>query len=146
MNIIHKNKKALFDYEIIEKYEAGIVLIGQEVKSIKLNQIDLKGSYVIPRKNELYLIGCHVPPYQPLNIKDYFPERDRKLILRKKEIQYLIGKSKQKGLTLVPLKVYTRGALIKIEIGVARGKKAPDKRDTIKKRDIDLDLKRSLKE
>ncbi|MDD4062630.1 MAG: SsrA-binding protein, partial [Candidatus Pacebacteria bacterium] len=94
---------------------------------------------------ELYLIGCHVPAYQPKNIEDYSPERPRKLLLKKKEIDYLIGKSRQGGLTLIPLKVYTSKALIKVEIGVAKGKKLVDKREGIKKREIDRNLKRSLK-
>ncbi len=145
MKILSQNKQATFLYHIVEKFDAGIVLIGQEVKSIKLGQINLKGSYIVAKGNELYLIGCHVPAYQPKNIEDYSPERPRKLLLKKKEIDYLIGKSRQGGLTLIPLKVYTSKALIKVEIGVAKGKKLVDKREGVKKREIDRNLKRSLK-
>ncbi len=145
MKPISENKKAYFEYEILEKIEAGIVLNGQEVKSIKSGNINLKGSYVVPKDGEIYLIGCHIPPYQPKNVEDYSPERPRKLLLRKKEIGSLIGKSKEKGLTLIPLKVYTRKGFIKIEVGVAKGKKVADKRESIKKKEIDRDLRRSLK-
>jgi len=145
MKILASHKKALFDYEILEKFEAGLVLIGQEVKSIKNSQISLKGAYVVPKENELFLIGAHVPAYQPKNISDYNPERTRKLLLKKKEIDYLIGRSKEKGLTLIPLRVYTRNGLIKVEVGVAKGRKSFDKRDLIKKRDIDKRIKQSLR-
>ena len=145
MKVISQNKQATFLYHIIEKFDAGIVLIGQEVKSIKLGQINLKGSYVIVEGNDLYLVGCHIPPYQPKNIENYSPDRPRKLLLKRKELNYLIGKSRQGGLTLIPLKVYTSKALIKVEIGVAKGKKLVDKREGIKKREIDRNLKRSLK-
>ncbi len=145
MKILSDNKKAYFEYDITDKFEAGIVLNGQEVKSIKSGNINLKGSYVVPKNDEIYLIGCHIPPYQPKNVEDYSPERPRKLLLNKKEINRLIGSSKEKGLTLIPLKVYTRKGFIKIEVGVARGKKRADKRESIKKRDIDRDLQRSLK-
>ena len=145
MKILANNKKAFFEYEIIDKIEAGIVLIGQEVKSIKAGSISLKGSYVVPKDGEIYLIGSHIPPYQPKNLEDYSPERSRKLLLKKKEINRLIGISKEKGLTLIPLKVYTRKGLVKIEVGVGKGKKRFDKREAIKRRDIDRDLQRSLK-
>lgn len=145
MKILSTNKKAYFEYNILEKIEAGIVLIGQEVKSIKSGNISLKGSYVVPKDGEMYLVGCHIPPYQPKNVENYSPERPRKLLLKKKEIAKLIGKSKEKGLTLIPLKVYTKKAFIKIEIGIAKGKKVADKRESIKKREIDRDIRRSFK-
>jgi SsrA-binding protein len=145
MSLLAKNKKAYFDYDVLEKFEAGLVLIGQEVKSIKKGSITLKGSYIIPRNNELFLVGCHVPAYQPKNIADYQPDRSRKLLLKKKEIEYLIEKSQEKSLTLIPLKVYTMKGFIKIEIAVGRGKKKFDKRDSLKKKDIDKKLKKSLK-
>jgi SsrA-binding protein len=145
MKLLAENKNARFNYEILEKIEAGIVLIGQEVKSIKLGHMSLKGSYVVVKGYELFLIGSYISPYQAKNIKDYNPERDRKLLLKKKEINYLIGKSKEKNLTLVPLKVYTRGSFITIEIAVSRGKKLIDKRSAIKKREIDRKIHRSLK-
>ena len=146
MTTLADNKKAYYNYEILEKFEAGVVLIGQEVKSIKSGRINLAGSYVVIRDEEVYLIGCHVPPYQPKNAPpDYNPERSRKLLLKKVEIKYLIGKSKQKSLTLVPLKVYTKKGKIKLEFGLTKGKKKADKRETIKKREIRKEMERELK-
>ncbi|KPJ56272.1 SsrA-binding protein [Parcubacteria bacterium DG_74_2] len=147
MKIIAKNKKAYFDYEILEKFKAGMVLIGTEVKSIKTGHISLKGSYVVIDKNgEVWLIGAEIPAYQPQNApKDYISSRSRKLLLKKSEIKYLIGKSKQKGLTLAPLMVYTEKGNIKLEFGVAKGKKKIDKREAIKKREAQREIKRKLK-
>lgn len=145
MKPLSENKKAYFDYEILEKYDAGISLIGQEVKSIKQGHMSLTGSYVVIRGGEAFLLGAHVPPYQPKNAPaDYDPQRSRKLLLKKEEINYLIGKTKEKGLTLVPLKVYTLKSNIKIEFGVARGKRQKDKRETIKKRETEREMKREL--
>jgi len=147
VKVLAENKKAYFNYEILEKFEAGISLIGQEVKSIKLGHINLAGSYVVIDKNsEVFWIGAKVPPYQPNNAPaDYSPERSRKLLLKKKEINYLIGKSRQRGLTLIPLKVYTKNAKIKLEFGIGKGKKEIDKREIIKKRETDKDIERELK-
>jgi len=146
MKIITENKKAYYKYAILEKFEAGIVLIGQEVKSIKLGRISLRGSYVVFKDNELYLIGAHIPPYQPKNApSDYNPERSRKLLLTKPEIKHLIGKSKEKSLTLVPLKVYTRKGKIKIEFAIVKGKKKVDKRELIKKRETEREIRRVIK-
>jgi SsrA-binding protein len=145
MKVLSENRKAYFNYTILEKFEAGIVLVGQEVKSIRAGRLNLAGSYVVLRNGNAYLIGCQIPPYQPLNIQgEYNPERSRRLLLNKSEIQYLIGKSNQKGLTLVPLKMYTKAGRIKLEIGVAKGKKTADKRETIRKRETERDLKREL--
>lgn len=152
MKILGQNKKAYFSYEILETFEAGISLIGQEVKSIRSGRINLKGSYVVLKQlqksktPEVSLVGANIPPYQPKNApKDYNPERSRKLLLKKSEIKYLIGKIKQKGLTLVPLKVYTKKGKIKIEFGVAKGKKKIDKRELIKKRDVERRIRKELK-
>ena len=147
MKVLAENKKAYFNYQILEKIEAGISLIGQEVKSIKSGRISLKGSYVVIDKNsEVFLIGANIPPYQPKNApSDYRPDRSRKLLLKKKEIKYLIGKSKEKGLTMMPLKVYTRKGKIKVEFGVGKGKKEFDKRESIKKRQIEREIDRELK-
>jgi len=146
MKVLSENKKAYFNYIILEKIEAGLALIGQEVKSIKTGRINLAGSYVSLNNNELFLVGAHIPPYQPKNSPpDYLPERPRKLLLKKSEIKYLIGKTKEKGLTLVPLKVYTKKAKIKLEFGVAKGKKKADKRETIKKRTLSKEIERELK-
>ena len=146
MKILAENKKAYFNYELLEKLEAGIVLIGQEVKSIKLGRMNLAGSYVVLRNQELFLIGAKVPPYQPKNAPpDYNPERSRKLLLRKSETKHLIGKVREKGLTLMPLKVYTKGDKIKLEFAAAKGKKKADKREIIKKRESDREIQRALK-
>lgn len=146
MAILAKNKKAYFNYEILEKFEAGMVLIGQEVKSIRLGRMSLRGSFVVIKNNEIFLIGANIPPYQPKNApKDYDPERSRKLLLKKAEIRRLIGKIKERGLTLVPLKAYTKKRLIKIEFGIAKGKKKSDKRQVIKKRESEREIKRELK-
>ena len=146
MKVLSENKKAYFNYSILEKFEAGLVLIGQEVKSIKGGRINLAGSYVVFKDNEPYLIGANVPPYQPKNAPaDYNPERSRKLLLKKSEIKYLIGKTKQKGLTLIPLRVYTKKGKIKLEFGIAKGKKKADKREVIKKRETEREMDRELK-
>lgn len=147
MKEITKNKKAFFNYEILEKLMAGISLLGLEVKSIKSGRISLKSTYVVLRNEEAFLIGANIPPYQPKNApKDYNPERSRKLLLKKSEIKYLIGKTKQKGLTIVPLRVYNIRGKIKLEIGLVKGKKKFDKRRIIKKREGEREIRRILKE
>ena len=148
MKVILENKKALFDYSILEKFKAGIVLQGQEVKSIKTGKMGLKGSFVIVKESpsEVFLIGANVPPYQPKNTpSDYDPQRSRKLLLRKSEIKQLIGKAKKKGLTMIPLKVYTDKGKIKIEFGIAKGKRKIDKRVQIKKRETEREIQRAMK-
>lgn len=145
MKVLAENKKAYFNYQILEKFEAGIALIGQEVKSIKSRGVSLAGSYVTVKDEELFWVGAKIPPYQPKNaLPDYNPERLRKLLLKKSEIKYLIGKSKQKGLTMVPLRVYTKDGRIKLEFGIAKGRKKPDKRELIKKREAEREIKREL--
>ncbi len=146
MRIFAENKKAYFNYEILEKFEAGLVLIGTEVKSIRSGRLNLAGSYVIIRGEEPYLIGATIPPYQPKNAPaDYDPEKPRKLLLNKKEINYLIGKTKERGLTLIPLKVYTKNAKIKLEFGIGKGRKKIDKREIIKKREVKREIEKELK-
>ena len=141
-----KNKKAYFDYEILEKFEAGIVLAGQEVKSIKANKMSLAGSYVVLRENEAYLINAAIAPYQPQNNpKNYEPTRSRKLLLHKSEIRYLTGKAQERGLTLIPLRVYTNKGKIKLEFGLGRGRKKVNKKDLIAKREVERDMQRELK-
>jgi len=140
------NKKAYFNYEVLEKIEAGIELLGFEVKSLKGGQGSLDGSHVTIRGNEAFVINMHIPPYQPANTpKDYDPLRNRKLLVTKKEIEALGEAEGQKGLTIVPLSVYNKGRKVKIEIAVVRGKKKYDKRESIKKRDTDREIRRSLK-
>ena len=146
MSTLAYNKRASYDYEILEKYEAGLVLLGHEVKSIKTGHISLKGSYVTAKtengKTEFYLTNAHIPLYKHAStIIDYDPERPRKLLLSKKEISRLIGKKKEQGLTLVPIKVYTKHSLIKMEFGIGKGKKMIDKRESIKKREMDRSIR-----
>jgi SsrA-binding protein len=145
MKILSENRKASYDYNILEKFEAGLVLFGQEVKSIKTGHINLSGSYVVIRDLEPFLIGVKVPPYQPNNVgADYNEGRERKLLLNKKEIDYLASKAKQKGFSLVPLKIYEKSGRVKLEFGLAKGKKKYDKKEAIKKRDIDRDIRTEL--
>lgn len=152
MDVLVKNRKALFNYEILEKFKAGIVLQGQEVKSIKTGRMSLRGSFVVLKRSasgehpELFLIGANIPAYQPKNAPgDYEPQRARKLLLTKAEIKQIIGKARQKGLTMVPLKVYTEKGKIKLDFAIVRGKKKTDKREVIKKREAEREIKRALK-
>ena len=145
MKVLSTNKKAFFDYEIIEGLEAGIVLLGTEVKSAKEGKINLKDAFVKIMNGEAYLLNCHISPYSHGNITNHDPTRTRKLLLHKKELNKLIGKSKEKGLTLVPLKMYLKGNKIKVEIALAKGKKIYDKRESIKKKDLSREIKRELK-
>lgn len=145
-NILSENKKALFDYEVLEKYQAGIVLTGQEVKSIKNKRMNLHGSFVVLKDNEVFLLNASVPPYQPNNLFiEYNPQRSRKLLLQKSEINELIGKSRQKGLTIVPLKVYNHKGKIKVEFALAKGKRKVDKREKIKTREAQREIDRAIK-
>lgn len=144
------NKRAHFDYEIGETYEAGLVLFGHEVKSVKTGHISLKGAFVTHKQGEkapeLYLTNAHIPLYKRLlPDSNYNPERPRKLLLHKKQIAKLIGKKQEQGLTLVPIKIYTKHNLIKLEFGIGRGKKKYDKREDIKKRDVERDLRKTEK-
>jgi len=143
---IVENKKAHFDYEILEKFEAGIVLYGYEVKAVKNGNISLKGAFVTFHNNEAFLTGAHIGKYkQAGGIKDYDPERSRKLLLKNKEIRYILGKKDEKGLTIVPTKVYIKHSKIKLEIAVGKGKKQYEKKEKIKSRDIERDIRRTLK-
>ncbi len=146
--IIAKNRKAFYNYKILDKLEAGIVLSGPEVKAIKTGNVSLKGSYVnINKKNEPYIINLHIGPYKPANQgKEYNPTKPRKLLLKRKQINSLIGKIKQKGISVIPLKIYSKSGIIKLEIGVAKGKRKKDKRQTIKKRETQRKINRHLKQ
>lgn len=149
MGTIASNKKACHDYEILQTFEAGIILSGPEVKSVKAGNINLSGGYInIDAYGTPWLLNIHIAPYAPAFSvqQNYDPDRKRKLLLHKKEIVSLIGKMKIKRLTLVPLKAYTKKGLIKIEIGLVRGKKKWDKRETIKKREVKTKIKRALKQ
>lgn len=141
------NSKASFDYEILETIEAGLVLHGHEVKSIKTGKISIKGSYVKIINNEAWLIGATISPYQVKNMPDdYNTQRSVKLLLTKKQIDTLIGTSQAHGLTLVPLKLYDKKNRIKLLVGIARGKKKYDKRETIKKRDMNRARQRGIED
>ncbi len=141
------NKKAGFNYEIAETYSAGIELFGFEVKSLRKSQGSLEGSHVSVRGNEAYIIGMFIPPYQEKNTPpEYDPRRNRRLLLSKKEILDLLKTEGVKGLTIVPLTVYNKGTKIKLDIGIAKGKKKFDKRETLKKRDAYRDAERDLKD
>lgn len=151
--VYSENKKAYYDYEILEKYEAGLILIGQEVKSIKNGRANLSGSYVVANPsaslrtnpNELWLVGVRIPPYQPKNApENYNPEQSRKLLLNKKEINYLARRVNERGFSLIPLKIYERNGRIKLEFGLARGKKKYDKKEKIKKKDLERQIKKGL--
>lgn len=139
------NKRALFDYEILETLEAGIELKGFEVKSMKNGRVQITGSYAIPRGRELYLIGGDIPAYQPHNApQDYDSKRPRRLLLNKNELQHLYGKLKEKGLTAIPLELYTKGkrGFIKIKIGIGRSRKKHDKRELLKKRETEKEIRK----
>lgn len=146
-DILADNKKAYFNYNILEKFEAGISLLGTEVKSIRAGRMGLKGAYVvINANNEVSLIGANISPYQPKNApQDYRPDRSRKLLLKKKEIDYLIGKSHQKGLTFIPLRAYNKKGKIKLEFGIGKGKREFDKREVVKDRDTKREIEREMK-
>ena len=146
IKIITQNKKAWHDYFIDEKYEAGIELYGTEVKSIRGGGINLKDSYCQVTGGELYVIGIHVSPYEHGNIFNREPLRDRRLLMHKKEIMKLQGLITQKGYTLVPLQVYFKGSRLKVEVGLCRGKKLYDKRDSIAKAESDREIERRLKD
>ena len=146
MKVLTENRKSTYNYEISETYEAGLVLYGFEVKAIKTGHVNLTGSFVTSKNEELFLTNALIPPYQPKNTPvDYDQSRPRKLLLKKREINTLIGKLKVKGLTLVPIRLYTKKGKIKLEFGVGRGKRKIDKRVTIKKRDLERELGRKLK-
>jgi len=146
MPALVKNKQALFNYNILENFEAGLVLKGHEVKSIKSGHLSLKGSFVSLRNSELFLVNAYIPLYKMSGaLPSYDAYRPRKLLLRKREVRRLIGKLSEKGLTLIPLKAYTKRGKIKIEIGLARGKAKEDKRETIKKRESERDIRRLLR-
>lgn len=140
------HKKATFDYEILDTYEAGISLLGTEVKSLRHKRGKLEGAHVLIRGGEAFLVGASIPPFQKANTRDdYDSERPRKLLLSQKELAILHTESEKKGLTIIPIQLYNVGRKIKLEIAIVRGKKQFDKRESIKKRDTDRDLKRELK-
>lgn len=146
METIIENRRAKFDYSILQTYEAGFALTGFEVKAAKAGRMSLTGAFVVMRDNEAWLLNATISPYQPKNTPSgYDPERSRRLLLHRSEIKELIGKTSQSGLTIIPLKVYTSHNRVKILIGLARHKKQGDKRETIKKREAQREINRTLK-
>ncbi len=146
MSVLIDNRKAYFNYEIIQAYEAGIELLGFEVKSIKGGRAILAGAFAIVRGGEVYLMNMQIPPYQVGNTPEsYDPMRTRKLLLNKKQIKEIAPSDNMKGLTLVPLSLYSKGRLIKVKLAVVKGKKNYDKRETIKKRDVKREIDREYK-
>jgi len=139
------NKKAFHDYFIMEKFEAGISLLGTEVKAIREGRLNLKDSYALVQGGEAFLFNCHISPYSHGNRENHEPTRTRKLLLHQKEIKKLIGKTQEKGLTLVPLRVYLKRGKIKVELGVARGKKLIDKRESVRRKEADREARAAMK-
>ena len=143
--LISSNRKARHDYHIDETFEAGIILTGTEVKSVRNTRVNLKDSYARVENSELFLYNMHISPYEQGNRFNHDPLRTRKLLMRKVEIGRLAGKVKEKGFTLVPLKIYLKQGLVKIELGLGRGKKSYDKRQTIAERESRRDMERAFK-
>ena len=145
-NIIAQNKKAWHDYFVDEKYEAGIALFGTEVKSVRMGQVNLKDSYCSVKDGELFVLGMHISPYEKGNIFNREPRRERKLLMHKREIMKINGMLTQKGYTLVPLSLYFSGKNVKVELGLCRGKKLYDKRDSIAAKEVNREIDRKMKE
>ncbi len=146
MRTVASNRSAFFNYEIIESLEAGISLLGSEVKSVRAGRVSLKESYAEVRDGEVFLVKCHISPYEAANIFNHDPLRDRKLLLHRREIKRLAGKTQERGLTLVPTRVLINDkGRIKLEIALARGKREHEKREAIKKRDTDREIRAAIK-
>jgi len=145
MKVICQNRKAYHDYHIEETFEAGIALSGTEVKSIREGKANIKDSYVIIKDHEVFLLNCHISHYSHGNIMNHDPLRTRKLLLHRKEINRLWGKTAMRGFTLIPLKIYFKGPVAKVEIALARGKKLFEKRETIKEKDARREIARAIK-
>jgi SsrA-binding protein len=143
--LVATNKKAFHDYFVLEKFEAGMALLGTEVKSLREGRINLKDSYAIVRNGEPFLLNCHISQYSHGNRENHDPVRTRKLLLHHNEIRKLIGKTQEKGLTLVPLRVYFKRGKAKVELGVARGKKLFDKRETERRKELDREARAAIK-
>lgn len=143
--IIAKNPTARHNYTITETFEAGIVLSGTEIKSIKNGKVNIKDTYVMIKNGEAYIYGMHISPYEYGNIFNKDPLRDRKLLLHKREIFKLFGMIKQKNVSLIPISLYFKGSKVKVEVGIGKGKKLYDKRETIAKNDAEMKMKRAMK-
>lgn len=146
IKVVTNNRKARHDYFIEDTVEAGIVLTGTEIKSIRAGRMNIQDSFAIVRGGEVWLVGAHISPYSHGNRENHDPTRERKLLLHRREINRLTGKVQERGYTLVPLRVYLRDGRAKVELGLARGKKLYDKRDSIAKRDSDREMRRAVKD
>jgi len=146
IKVLVGNRKALHNYHVHERIEAGIVLKGTEIKSLRMGRGNLRDSYAEIKNEEVFLVKCHISPYDPASQFNHDPMRRRKLLLRKREIRKLYGKTELKGRILIPLKIYLIRGRAKIELGIATGKKAFDKRESIKKREADLAISRAMKD
>ena len=142
---IATNRKAFFNYEVLDRAEAGISLVGTEVKSVREGGLNFRDSYVELRAGELFLVGCRIGPYSHGNLLNHAEGRDRKLLLHKREILKLGGKATEKGFTLIPLRAYFKNGRVKVEIGLARGKKTHDKRESIKRKDIERETRQAMR-
>jgi len=142
---ISVNKKAYHDYHIVESYEAGLALKGSEIKSIRMGRVNIRDAYARPEKGELWLHNSHIPAYQAGGFNTHEPDRKRKLLMHRNQIAELAAQTNQKGLTLVPLRIYIKNGIAKMELGLGRGKKQYDKRDAIAKRETDREVERALK-
>jgi SsrA-binding protein len=142
--VLATNRKALFHYEVLERAEAGVVLVGTEVKSIRDGGLEFKDAYVELRGGEMFLVGCRIAPYSHGNLMNHAPDRERKLLLHKREILKLGGRATERGLTLVPLRAQLKNGRVKLEIGLARGKRTHDKRASIKKKDQEREARQEL--
>ena len=143
---IVRNKKALFNYELIEKFEAGIVLLGTEVKSLRERSVNMADSYAsFNKKGELIIVNLHISPYHFGNRNNHEPLRERKLLMKKRELKRLNGKIKEQGLTLIPIKLYFSRGKVKVELALAKGKKLHDKRETLKRKTLDREMERYIK-
>jgi SsrA-binding protein len=144
--ILATNRKAFFNYEILERTEAGLVLVGTEVKSIREGGLNFRDSFVDFRGGEFFLVGCRIGPYSHGNLMNHAEDRDRKLLLKKREILKLGGRVTERGLTIVPLKAYLKRGRVKLEIGLARGKKSHDKRESLKQKDIERETRQAVRD
>ena len=144
--VIATNRKAFFNYEVLERAEAGVALLGSEVKSIREGGLNFRDSFVEFRGGELYLVGCRIGPYSHANLQNHAEGRDRKLLLHKREILKIGGRATEKGFTIVPLKAYFKKGRVKVEIGLARGKQAHDKRAALREKDIERETRQAVKD
>lgn len=145
IKVIITNRKAFRDYEIINRYEAGLSLVGSEVKSLRLGKVQMADAYAMVEGGEVFLVNMHINPYEMANLENHDPTRKRRLLLNKREIRKLWGAANEKGFTIIPLKIYFKGPYAKVEIATARGKKKYDKRQAIAKREADREIERKMR-